>query len=334
MDGILSAIGRTPLVRLSRVLPGARFDLYGKLEFLNPGGSIKDRPALHILTHALDEGVIRPGSVVVESSSGNMGVGLAQACRFLGLRFVCVVDPKTANQNIRVLQAYGAEIDFVKDPDPVTGEFLDARIRRVNELCDAIPGAFWPNQYDNRHNPGAHYHTTMREVAEELEGRVDYLFAATSTCGTVRGCGEFIRDNGLDTRLVAVDAVGSLIFSDQAAPRHIPGLGAGIKPPHCDLSLLSRFVHVTDMDCVVGCRRLLATESILAGGSSGGVLSAVVGLADEIPEGSRCVVILCDRGERYLDTIYDDDWVHRHCGEIESLTELQPLAKTPLSAVS
>ncbi len=318
-DGILSTIGNTPLVLLSRLLPSAGFRLFAKLEALNPGGSIKDRPALAILEAALRSGEIRPETVVVESSSGNMGIGLAQACRYHGLRFICVVDPRTSEQNLRVLRAYGAEIDRVREPDPVSGEFLQARLNRVQELLGEIGDVFWPNQYANRHNPGAHYQTTMHEVATELAGQVDVLFVATSTCGTIRGCAEYIRDHGLPTRLVAVDALGSQIFSTQQAKRMIPGLGAGLRPPLCDVSLINDVVLVTDFDCVAGCRRLVAREAILAGGSSGAVIAAVERLQDQIPPGANCVAILPDRGERYLETIYDDAWVRQHFGEVEHL---------------
>lgn len=305
------------MVRLSRYLPDADFELFGKLESLNPGGSIKDRPAKEILEAGLRAGEIGPGTVVVESSSGNMGIGLAQACRYHGLRFVCVVDPKTTTQNLRVLEAYGAKIDFVDEPDPATGEFLQARIERVNELLKTIEGAFWPNQYANRNNPVSHYRTTMHEVVTALDGRVDFVFAAVSTCGTVHGCAEYIRDHRLGARIIAVDARGSVIFGDAKAERRIPGLGAGINPPLCDLALIHNFVHVTDRDCVAGCRRLVQREAILVGGSAGGVIAAVEKWRDRIPAGARCVAILCDRGERYLDTVYDDDWVHRHLGDID-----------------
>lgn len=318
-DGILSVIGNTPLVRLRKFIPGARFRLYGKLEALNPGGSIKDRPALAILEDALRDGRIGPGSVIVESSSGNMGIGLAQACRYHGLRFICVVDAKTTTQNIRVLRSYGAEVEYVSEPDPETGELLQARLKRVQSVLATVDGAFWPNQYANESNPGSHYRTTMSEVAEALDGKVDFLFVATSTCGTVRGCGEYIRDQGLSTHVVAVDAKGSLIFSDQKAPRRIPGLGAGLRPPLCDLSLISQVHHIRDLDCVVGCRRLVDREAILAGGSAGGVLAAVLQLQDRIPDRANCVAILPDRGERYLDTVYNDDWVSEHFGDVAHL---------------
>jgi cysteine synthase A len=255
--GILSAIGNTPLVELKRVLPGADFRLFAKLEALNPGGSAKDRPALRILRHALTSGRLREGDVVIESSSGNMGIGLAQACRVFGLRFVCVIDPKTAPQNVRLLRLYGADIELVREPDPASGEFLQARVARVRELLEEIPGSFWPNQYANRMNALAHYETTMHEIASALSGQVDFLFCATSTCGTITGCAEYARDHGLGTRIIAVDAVGSRIFGDISGRRLIPGFGAGFRPDLCRQELVSRCVHVSDLDCVSGCRRLL-----------------------------------------------------------------------------
>lgn len=318
-DGIISAIGNTPLVQLRRLFPDAGFNLFAKLESLNPGGSIKDRPALAILEEALRTGRIGPDAVIIESSSGNMGIGLAQACRYYGMRLICVVDPKTALQNLQVLKAYGAEIDHVMQPDPETGEFLQARLNRVQSLVGQIKNAFWPNQYANEQNPGSHYRTTMREIVAALGGKIDFMFVATSTCGTIRGCGDYARDHGLKTQIIAVDAVGSLIFSDQKAKRLIPGLGAGIKPPLCDLSVINEYVLVTDVECIVGCRRLVAKEAILAGGSSGAVLSAIDRLKDRIPEGSVCVAVLPDRGERYLDTIFNDEWVHEHFGDISGL---------------
>jgi N-(2-amino-2-carboxyethyl)-L-glutamate synthase len=315
-EGILSTIAATPLVLLRRLVPDAGFQVFGKMESWNPGGSIKDRPAQWIIDEAFRTGRIGPGTVVIESSSGNMGIGLAQVCRYRGLRFICVVDVKTVAQNLRVLRAYGAEIEMVTEPDPVSGELLQARLQRVQELMQTIDGAFWPNQYANRDNAGAHYRTTMHEVATELAGKVDVLLVATSTCGTIRGCAEYVRDHGLATRVVAVDAVGSLIFSNQRAKRLIPGLGAGMRPPLCEPSLIDDVVLVNALDCVLGCRRLMERESILAGGSSGAVVAALDRLQDTIPDGANCVLIFADRGERYLETVYDDDWVRQHFGDV------------------
>src|SRR5919108_2285787 len=225
-ESILSTVGQTPLVRLTRVIPGCSFYLFAKLEGFNPGGSAKDRPALHILQEAMRTGAVKPGTVVIESSSGNLGIGLAQVCRYLGLRFICVVDPKTTAQNIRIIKAYGAEIDLVSEPDPVTGEFLQARINRVQTLLQTIEHSYWTNQYANVTNAQAHYRSTMHEIVTELDGKIDYLFVATSTCGTLRGCAEYIRDHHLRIKIFAVDACGSVIFGGQPAKRLIPGHGA------------------------------------------------------------------------------------------------------------
>jgi 2,3-diaminopropionate biosynthesis protein SbnA len=318
--GILSAIGNTPLIKLEQVLGDLPFDLYGKLEAFNPGGSMKDRAALNILRRAMDEGHINQGTVIIESSSGNMGIGLAQVCAYLGLQFICVVDPKTTSQNIQLLRAYGAEVDVVREPDPITKEYLHARIDRVKELRRSFPNSYWPNQYSNLFNAAAHWQT-MAEIVTALGGRVDYLFCATSTCGTLRGCAEYIREQNLTTKLIAVDAVGSVIFGGPPFKRLIPGHGAARLPELYHPDLASRSIHVTDLDCVIGCRRLLRKEAIMAGGSSGAVLMALALTKDEIPPGSTCAMILPDRGERYLDTIYSDAWVAEHFGDVAHLWE-------------
>src|ERR1044071_11524 len=323
-ESILSTIGHTPLVRLLRVFPDCPFGLFAKLEGFNPGGSAKDRPALHILQEAMRTGAVKPWSVVIESSSGNLGIGLAQVCRYLGLRFICVVDPKTTEQNIRILRAYGAEIDLVSRPHPATGEFLQARIDRVQFLLETIEDSFWTNQYANLANARAHYRSTMHEIATELEGKIDYLFVSTSTCGTLRGCAEYVRDHHLDTTIFAVDAHGSVIFGGPPAKRLIPGHGAGRRPELYRDDLADECLRVTDLDCVVGCRRLVQSEAILAGGSSGGVLMAIEQVKERIPRGGTCVAIFHDRGERYLDTIYCDEWVAEHFGNIAHLWQNKP----------
>jgi N-(2-amino-2-carboxyethyl)-L-glutamate synthase len=319
---ILQAVGNTPLVLLERSFSHDAFQVWAKLELLNPGGSAKDRPAVAMIDAAIATGEIGPGTVVVESSSGNMGIGLAQACRCHQLRFVCVIDPKTSPLNIKILQAYGAEVELVAAPDPVSSEFLPARIARVQALLREIPNSFWPNQYGNQVNAAAHYRTTMRELDTTLAGGLDFLFVATSTCGTLRGCAEYVRDRGLATWLVAVDAVGSSIFASRPARRLIPGMGAAVRPALCETGLADRIVHVSDLESIVSCRRLVREEGILAGGSSGGVLAAIRRCRREIPAGSSCVAILPDRGERYLDTIYDDNWVQSHFGDALDLERL------------
>jgi N-(2-amino-2-carboxyethyl)-L-glutamate synthase len=317
-NGILSIIGNTPLIKLERVLKYDHFQLFGKLEMFNPGGSIKDRPAFNMIKIAFEQGKISPETTIIESSSGNLGIGLAQICAFLGLRFICVVDLRTTQQNINILKAYGAEIILVTNPDPITGDFLPARINEVESLLASIPNSFWCNQYANLSNPHAH-HQTMHEIVTALNGQLDYLFCTTSTCGTLRGCSEYVKSQNLNTKIIAVDVEGSVIFGGKRGKRLIPGAGAARVPELFQPGLEDEYLHVSDLDCVVGCRRLLKQEAILAGGSSGGVISAIEKKGREIPDGSNCVAILCDRGERYLDTIYSDNWVEEHFGNVFQL---------------
>jgi N-(2-amino-2-carboxyethyl)-L-glutamate synthase len=314
--GILSTVGNTPLVKLDNVFKNDDFQLFAKLEMFNPGGSVKDRPALNMLKNAFKNGEIRAGDTIVESSSGNLGIGLAQASGILGLRFICVIDPKTTQQNIKILRAYGAEVEIVTEPDPVTGDFLPARIARVRALLAQIPNSFWCQQYANQNNALAH-HQTMHEIVTALDGDLDYLFCSTGTCGTLRGCAEYIKNHNLKTKILAVDAKGSVIFGDKRAKRLIPGHGAARVPELFEPGLAERCIHISDPECVVGCYHLLRSESILAGGSSGAVIAAIHKTRAEIPSGATCAAILCDRGERYLDTIYADSWVKEHFGDLE-----------------
>lgn len=300
---------------MTRLFKDQPFDFYVKLESLNPGGSMKDRSAATIISQAIASGEVGPGTTVIESSSGNMGIGLAQTCSYYGLRFVCVIDAKTTTQNIRLLEAYGAEIDVVTEPDPETGEFLKARLDRVQTLLAVTPQSFWPNQYANFANPFAH-RQTMSEIVTTLGGKVDYLFCATSTCGTLRGCAEYVRDEGLETTVIAVDAVGSTIFGGHCGKRLIPGHGAAVRPALFQSGLAHRCVHVTDLECIIGCRRLARLEAILTGGSGGGIIMAAESIKESITPGATCVAILADRGERYLDTIYSDAWVRQNFGAV------------------
>jgi cysteine synthase A len=325
-EGVLSAIGHTPLIKLSRIFPDLPFNLFAKLEAHNPGGSMKDRPALSIIRHAIEAGLITPETIIIESTSGNMGVGLAQACAYYNLRLICVVDPKTNSQNIKLMRAYGAEIDMIEVPDPETKEFLQARLNRVRTLLSAYKNSFWPNQYANVYNPFSH-HQTMEEIVNALSSKVDYLFCATSTCGTLRGCAEYVRAHNLPTKIYAVDAKGSVIFGGQSARRLIPGHGAAVVPELYQNDLAEFCVRVSDLDCVVGCRRLVRSEAILAGGSSGGIVMAVEEVRNTIPAGANCALLFADRGERYIDTIYSDAWVTEHFGAISHLWE-QPVGKS------
>jgi N-(2-amino-2-carboxyethyl)-L-glutamate synthase len=317
-EGILSTLGHTPLVKLERVLGESHFQLFAKLEAFNPGGSIKDRAAFNMIKKAMEKGEIRPGTTIIESSSGNMGIGLAMICAYFGLRLICVVDPKTTKQNLNILEAYGAEVDVVSEPDPITGEYLLKRMNRVQTLLRSIKNSYWPNQYSNIYNSAAH-HQTMEEIVTALEGKLEYLFCTTSTCGTLRGCAEYVRDHDLKTQIVAVDAMGSVIFGGRPGKRLFPGHGAARCPELYQPNFAAQYILVSDLDCVVGCRRLVRRESILVGGSSGAALIAVERMKNDVPPGANCAVIFPDRGERYLDTIYSDSWVHEHFGEVSHL---------------
>lgn len=313
VDGILDAIGTTPLVRMRNLFGPAAPPVYAKLEALNPGGSAKDRPAVRMLADALVSGELRAGGTVVESTSGNLGVGLAQACAGLGLRLVCVVDPRISARNLRTLRAMGARVEMVTEPDPASGDLLVARLTRVAELVRSIPGAYWPNQYANPSNAAATGDGTMREIAEALDGDVGTMLVATSTTGTLVGCADRIRAEGLDTHLVAVDAVGSALFGGVRGPRLLPGFGAGVETPLSLAAHHDRLVRVSDLDCVVGCRRMAGREGYLPGASGGGVVSALASILDEVDD-RPCVMLLADGGASYLETAYDDAWVEAELG--------------------
>jgi N-(2-amino-2-carboxyethyl)-L-glutamate synthase len=319
-NGILDTVGNTPLLALRRISERVGAQVYAKVERFNPGGSIKDRAAASMLLEKITSGELDPArTTVVESSSGNLAIGLAQVCCYFGMRFICVVDPKTPAQSLAILQAYGVTIEVVQDPDAETGEYLPARLRRIAEMVEAIPGAFWPNQYGNPRNPMAH-ELTMREIADDLNGRVDFLLTAVSTTGTLLGCSNYIRKNHMSTTVVAVDAVGSVLFSDEPASyRLIPGHGASVRPALLDAGRPDKVVHVTDLECVVGCRQLIRLEAMLMGGSAGATVAALHKMAESIPASATCVLIFPDGGDRYLETIYADSWVKAEFGEVAHL---------------
>jgi cysteine synthase A len=211
------------------------------------------------------------------------------------------------------MRALGAEVRVVHEPDPETGDLLTARINLVKEICDETPDSFWLDQYANESNPAAHDAGTMREIDEALDGDLDYLFVATSTTGTLRGCAEYLRRHDRETIVVAVDALGSALFGGMPGPRRLPGFGAGVETRLSREASFDELVRVSDLECVVGCRRLAAREAILAGASSGGVLAAVERIEPLMAPGSRCAAVLADGGSAYLETVFDDEWV---CSEL------------------
>lgn len=314
VDGILEAIGSTPLVALNRYLSRGDISVWAKLEAANPAGSAKDRPASRMIADAIAAGRISASTTVIESTSGNLGLGLAQACRFHGVKLVCIVDSRAHETNVRAMRALGTDVRIVTKPDPETGDLLSARLKLVARLLESTPDSHWPDQYANESNPAAHLEGTMREIDEALEGDLDYLLVATSTTGTLRGCAEYLREHQRPTRIVAVDALGSALFGGRRAPRLLPGFGAGVATSLSKHAHFHRLVRVSDLDCVIGARRLASREAILAGASAGGVMVALERIAGELERDARCAVILADGGFGYLASIYDDEWVEAELG--------------------
>lgn len=308
-DSVLNCVGATPLVHLRRCFPRPDVEVLAKLEMLNPCGSMKDRPARYIVEQGVREGSLRPGMRVVESTSGNLGVALAVSTRMHGLSFTAVVDPNTSPTNLRLLEMFGADIDMVAERDSAGG-YLHTRVARAREHAAADPDVVWINQYANERNWQAYYETMGPEILQAVDGPIDYLVGPVSTTGSLQGTARRLRESHPDLKAVAVDAVGSVIFGTPAAKRRIPGFGASRVPEIFNADEIDEVFHVDDAGSAAGCRRLAETEGILAGGSSGAVISALDRLLDRGHGEFRVVALLPDRGERYLDTVYDDDWLN------------------------
>lgn len=306
---IVECIGSTPLVSLNRLFCDRQVTVLAKLEYMNPGGSIKDRPASFIIEQGIQAGLIQPGKThLIESSSGNLGIAIAMVARVYGLQFTCVVDPKITTPNLKILQQLGANVEMVQQADD-QGGYLKTRISKVQELLETLPQAFWLNQYANPLNWQAHYHGTGYEIVHQLDQPIDYLVAAVSTTGSILGCARCLRETFPHLQVIAVDAVGSVIFGAPPAPRELPGIGSSRVPELCNRSEIDQVIYVNDAESAQGCRQLLRQEGILAGGSSGSVVSAIQKLMPQLPANSRVLTVFPDRGDRYLDTVYDNQWV-------------------------
>ncbi|MHC5559993.1 2,3-diaminopropionate biosynthesis protein SbnA [Kocuria sp. U4B] len=286
--------------------------LYLKIEGFNFAGSIKLKPAVEMVERAEREGVLRPGSVLVESSSGNLGVALSMITASKGYCFVCVIDPRCNPATRQLMESLGAQVDLVTEPDPVDG-LLGARLNHVRELCESDERYVWLNQYTNPGNWGAHYRWTAPEIAAQFP-ELEVLFVGAGTTGTLMGCARYFREHRPDVRIVAVDAVGSVTFGGPQATRLIPGLGMSVRPPQLDESLIDDVVLVEELDTVRTCHRL-AGRGFLLGGSSGTVVhGAMTWLAGHRARGVTAVAISPDLGRPYMDTIYQPDWVLDHFG--------------------
>lgn len=301
--GLLEAIGNTPLVDFSAAF-GA--PVWGKLESFNPGGSAKDRTARALVNDATAKGLLRPGAVVVESSSGNLGVALAREAVIGGWEFHCVVDARTNTATLRMMEALGARLHRITEPDPETGDWLVARRNRVAELKVEL-GAVNLDQYSNRAAFDAHDHGTFAEIVRQLGHAPEVLVVAVSTTGTIGGCLRHIRREGYGTQVVAVDAEGSVLFDGHLNPRPLPGYGAGVVPDLAKEVEPDRVVRVAARDAVAAARTMAQASGFAPGASGGAVAHAVQTL---VAEGvGEVVAVFHDDGRAYLDTVYNDKWV-------------------------
>jgi len=286
--------------------------LHLKLEALNPAGSIKLKTARALIDSAFARRLVTDRTVFIESSSGNLGVALAMIYAERGLAFTCVIDPNCSEHNEKTIRTLGAEIVKVTHRD-ANGGFLGARIDFIRGKLAEDPHYVWLNQYENPANPKVHADLTARAISSRFE-HVDYLFVGAGTTGTLMGCLDHFSSHSPRTRVIAVDSVGSITFGQPAAPRHIPGLGTSSLPPIFNPCGLHAAEMIPEAQTVLMCRYLARRQGIFAGGSTGTVLAGVHAWRDRIPSDAVVVAISPDWGDRYLATVYDDDWVRERYG--------------------
>jgi cystathionine beta-synthase len=306
-DSLLTLVGHTPLVRLGRIGKGLDCQLLGKLEMLNPGGSVKDRIGLRMIEAAEGEGLLRPGGTIVEPTSGNTGVGLAIAAAIRGYRCIFTMPDKMSREKISLLRAYGAEV--VITPTAVPPESPESYYRVADRLTEEIPGAFQPNQYFNPANPRAHYQTTGPELWSQTRGRITHFVASVGTGGTISGTGRYLKEQNPDVVVVGADPKGSLYTGGEAHPYLVEGIGEDFWPETLDRDVVDRWVTVPDRESFLTARRVTREEGLLVGGSSGTAVYAALEVAAELGPEHMMVVILPDSGRAYLSKVYSDSWM-------------------------
>ena len=298
VENILDLIGETPMVKLQKVLPRRDLEIYLKLEYFNPGGSIKDRIALSMIKDAEQQGLLKPGSVILEPTSGNTGIGLALVATSLGYKVILVM-PETMSQERRaLLKALGAEIVLTPGSQGMQGA-----LEMTGKILEKNPDYFVPQQFSNKANPQAHRETTAREILEQTEGRISALVAGVGTGGTITGAGEILKKEVPGLKVYAVEPAGSAVLSGfPSGPHRIQGIGAGFVPSVLNRNVIDRIIPVTDEEAMETARRLAREEGILVGISSGAALYGAFKAAGELAPGARMVVIAPDTAERYLST--------------------------------
>ncbi len=302
-------VGNTPLLKLESLSSTLDIQIYAKMEMGNPSGSVKDRSATNILIEAIRKGEINAETTIVESSSGNMGIALARLCKLLQLDSYIVVDPYINHHARKLLRSYGANLVEVNEKDKNQG-YLGNRLKKVQELLDTVPDSYWTNQYGN---PNVHiaHEQIFREILDQLGTAPDYMLVATSTCGTIRGIADAIEKTASSTRLIAVDAEGSILFENNAKARHIPGMGASHPSAFLQKHQIDHYTLVSDYEAVQGCQIMREREGMLIGGSSGALIAALHKLKNYIPANASVALLFPDSGERYLDTIYNELWIQQ-----------------------
>ena len=310
---VLDLVGGTPIVRLDRFSPPGHARILAKLEYLNPGGSVKDRIGLAMIEQAERDGKLKPGGTIVEPTSGNTGVGLAIAAAGKGYRCIFVMPDKMSQEKIAMLRGYGAEV--VITPTAVDHDSPESYYSVSSRLAEEIPGGFKPDQYSNMANPEAHYLTTGPEIWEQTGGEVDAIVISVGTGGTISGVGRYFKERAPDVQIVGVDPEGSVYTAKSESDLHpylVEGIGKDTWPETMDPTIVDEWIRVSDRDSFLAARRLAREEGLLVGGSSGSTIAGALVLAQRLQPGVRILTILPDSGRSYLSKFLDDNWMIEH----------------------
>jgi cystathionine beta-synthase len=316
-DSILDLIGNTPLVRLNSITRGIEATVLAKLESQNPGGSVKDRIGFRMVRDAERRGLLKPGGTIVEATSGNTGMGLALAASRLGYKMIFTMPDKMSQEKINLLKAFGAKV--IVTPTAVDSDDPRSYYSVAKRLAKEIPGAIYPNQFANPENPKAHYETTGPELWNDTDGTIDVLVGGMGTGGTMSGASKFLKEKNPKIRSIAADPEGSIYCSMVKTGKpgpfksyKIEGIGEDIIPATVDLSMIDDVITVPDKIAFQTARQLVREEGIFSGGSSGAAVHAALTVARTLEKGKVVVVIICDRGDRYLTKCFNDAWMEEN----------------------